>query len=135
MSNTETPTNIAALADLSEKWKFRFAFFDKYGVPGLGKPSPEYVAAMKAMGAGERIKIGMNFIALFFSGIYLLILGLWKKALLLVAISIILQVVLALLGMESIARGVTVGLSVYCGMRTNVWYFQKRVLGIHNWSL
>ena len=33
---------------LSEKWKYRFSFYDQHGFPGFWKVSPEYKQAFKA---------------------------------------------------------------------------------------
>ncbi|MDI5823495.1 DUF2628 domain-containing protein, partial [Salmonella enterica subsp. enterica serovar Kentucky] len=41
--------------------------------------SPEYKQAFKALKPRQRLTIQINFIAFFFSWIYLFVLGLWKK--------------------------------------------------------
>lgn len=65
---------------LSEKWKYRFSFYDQHGFPGFWKVSPEYKQAFKALKPRQRLTIQINFIAFFFSWIYLFVLGLWKKS-------------------------------------------------------
>ena len=65
---------------LSEKWKYRFNFYDQHGFPGFWGATPEYKAAFKALKVRQRLTIQMNFIAFFCSWIYLIVLGLWKKA-------------------------------------------------------
>ncbi|WP_343090458.1 DUF2628 domain-containing protein, partial [Escherichia coli] len=65
---------------LSEKWKYRFNFYDQHGFPGFWGATPEYKAAFKALKVRQRLTIQMNFIAFFCSWIYLFVLGLWKKA-------------------------------------------------------
>lgn len=67
---------------LSEKWKYRFSFYDRYGFPGFWSVKPEYKKAIKELTFRQKATIGMNFYAFFFSFIYLFILGLWKKAIL-----------------------------------------------------
>ena len=64
---------------LSEKWKYRFNFYDQHGFPGFWGATPEYKAAFKALKVRQRLTIQMNFIAFFCSWIYLFVLGLWKK--------------------------------------------------------
>ncbi len=65
---------------LSEKWKYRFSFYDQHGFR-FWKVSPEYKQAFKALKPRQRLTIQINFIAFFFSWIYLFVLGLWKKQL------------------------------------------------------
>ena len=62
---------------LSPKWQFRFDFFDRHG----GPKDPAYKETLKTLPFGEKLKVGMNFYALFFGFIYFFILGLWRKAL------------------------------------------------------
>ncbi len=65
---------------LSEKWKYRFNFYDQHGFPGFWGATPEYKAAFKALKVRQRLTIQMNFIAFFCSWIYLFVLGLCKKS-------------------------------------------------------
>lgn len=65
---------------LTEKWKFRFNFYEKHGFPGFWGATPEYKTAYKELKIRQRLTIQMNFIAFFFSWIYLFVLGLWKKS-------------------------------------------------------
>ncbi|CAJ1233083.1 hypothetical protein JRT48AECX_JRT48AEC_00059 [Escherichia coli] len=60
---------------LSEKWKYRFNFYDQHGFPGFWGATPEYKAAFKALKVRQRLTIQMNFIAFFCSWIYLFVLG------------------------------------------------------------
>ncbi|BDD26569.1 hypothetical protein VEGS18_A42240 [Escherichia coli] len=50
---------------LSEKWKYRFNFYDQHGFPGFWGATPEYKAAFKALKVRQRLTIQMNFIAFF----------------------------------------------------------------------
>ena len=59
---------------LSEKWKYRFNFYDQHGFPGFWGATPEYKAAFKALKVRQRLTIQMNFIAFFCSCIYLFVL-------------------------------------------------------------
>ena len=60
---------------LSEKWIYRFNFYDQHGFPGFWGATPEYKAAFKALKVRQRLTIQMNFIAFFCSWIYLFVLG------------------------------------------------------------
>ncbi|HFY8662748.1 TPA: hypothetical protein ACIINQ_003449, partial [Salmonella enterica subsp. enterica serovar Typhimurium] len=42
---------------LSEKWKYRFSFYDQHGFPGFWKVSPEYKQAFKALKPRQRLTI------------------------------------------------------------------------------
>lgn len=55
---------------LSEKWKYRFSFYDRYGFPGFWSVKPEYKKAIKELTFRQKATIGMNFYAFFF---YLLV--------------------------------------------------------------
>ena len=50
---------------LSEKWKYRFNFYDQYGFPGFWGATPEYKKAFKALKVRQRLTVQMNFIAFF----------------------------------------------------------------------
>ncbi|MGR6161240.1 DUF2628 domain-containing protein [Escherichia coli] len=83
---------------LSEKWKYRFNFYDQHGFPGFWGATPEYKAAFKALKVRQRLTIQMNFIAFFCSWIYLFVLGLWKKAIIVLLLGILSLFVGALIG-------------------------------------
>ncbi|KAF1051873.1 MAG: hypothetical protein GAK43_02213 [Stenotrophomonas maltophilia] len=116
---------------LSDTWKFRFAFFEQNGIPGFLSNSPQFKEAFKALSFMDRIKVAMNYFAFFFGPIYLLILGLWKKALVLFALSIAASVILALFHMP--AAGIAI--SMYYSVRANGYYYQKIVEGKDDWSI
>ena len=134
---TDANNNISRLdSNLSDKWKFRFDFFEKHGVPGLGAPSPAFQAAIKQLHWKDRIKVGMNFYAFFFSFIYLLVLGLWRQAILLVSAGLALGFIGGMLGVpDSVMNGLGVGLTMACGVRVNALYYQKKVLGREDWRV
>lgn len=78
---------------LSPKWQFRFAFFDRHG----GPKDPAYKEALKTLPFGEKLKVGMNFYALFFGFIYFFILGLWRKPLGLIGVGLVVGIVASFL--------------------------------------
>jgi len=78
--------NTTDLSQFSPKWQFRFNFFRQHGAP----KNPGFKQAWKALSFGDRLKINLNFFALFFGAIYLLILGMWRKALVVNVINILL---------------------------------------------
>lgn len=120
----------------SEKWQKRFKFFDTYGSPSTS----EFKAALKAESFGGRILINMNIFAFFFGFIYFLILGLWKKGLVLLGVSIGFGIVLAIIdtiigGMPNGAyTGLSVGVSVLWAMVANYAYYLKETKGLDGWN-
>ncbi|EHH6328668.1 DUF2628 domain-containing protein [Escherichia coli] len=116
---------------LTEKWKYRFSFYDEHGFPGFWGTSPEYKQALKGLNTRQKIIIRTNVIAFFFSWVYLFVLGLWKKA-----------IVVLFLAIFSLIFGYMIGYNVfgfiiaaYVSYNTNRWFYEKEVKGIHTWSL
>lgn len=86
---------------LSEKWNKRFEFFEQYGFDlwaqyGVGKSS-EFAQAYQKLSSMDKLKISFNFWAFFFGPIYYVILGMWKKAISLTAVTVACLVVIGLL--------------------------------------
>ncbi|MDZ9510688.1 DUF2628 domain-containing protein, partial [Escherichia coli] len=87
--------------------------------------------AFKALKPRQRITIQTNIIAFFFSWIYLFVLGLWKKA-----------IVVLVLAIFSLIFGYMIGYNVfgfiiaaYVSYNTNRWFYEKEVKGINTWNL
>lgn len=124
-------------SDLNEKWKFRFSFFDQYGVPDTtSSATPEFKAAFMALPFRQRLLIGYNFFAFFFSFIYLATLGLWRKALVVAGIFVGLAIFGYILNFsDTIYEFATLAVCIMVAMRTNSYYYRKRVLGEESWSI
>ncbi|WP_016931472.1 DUF2628 domain-containing protein [Rhodococcus sp. R1101] len=121
---------------LSETWRFRFGFFAAYGTPGLTKTSPEYTAAFRALPMRQRMKLNMNLLGFLFGIFYLLYLRLWKKALVVFGVGIVLGVLTAALALPSaVDTALTFGLWIFVASRVNVYHYENRVLGWQTWSL
>lgn len=120
-SNTTTP--------LSPKWQFRFNFFEQHGAPN----TPTFKAAYKELPFGQKLKVNFNFFALFFSWIYLLILGMWRKALTILGMTIVLMVLASFMP-AVVARGVWIGWSLLIAMTANYSYYQEKVKGNVSWN-
>lgn len=121
----------------SPKWQKRFAFFDKYGSPS----TPEFKAALKAESFGGRILINMNIFAFFFGIIYFLILGLWKKGLVLLGVSIGIGIIVGTIDMllgdifpNGVYTGLSVGISALWAMIANYAYYLKETKGLDSWN-
>ncbi|OBU67969.1 hypothetical protein A9K58_08360 [Stenotrophomonas maltophilia] len=121
--------NAIDLSRFSPKWQFRFNFFQQHGAP----KEPGFKQAWKALSFGDRLKINMNFFAFFFGPIYLLILGMWRKALSVLGISIALGVVTAFLP-DVVARPVFIALSFLVASATNYSYYLEQVKGKVSWN-
>lgn len=125
--------------NLDEKWKMRFDFFDKHGMPGLLKSGKEYSQALQKSGSfGDKMKIMYSFFGLIVAVgiIYLFVLGLWRKALLWLGIAILVRVIFMFIPLPNGGgMGISVGLGIMLAMRINVYYYLKRVKGIDDWSL
>ncbi len=113
----------------SPKWQFRFAFFERHG----GPQSPGFKDAFKALKFGEKLKINMNFFALFFSWIYFFIVGMWRKGLSLVGIWLVL-ILCGLMLPEVVARGLGTAFSVLTGMAANYAFYLDRVKHSTSWN-
>ncbi|MDZ5518212.1 DUF2628 domain-containing protein, partial [Escherichia marmotae] len=116
---------------LTEKWKFRFNFYEKHGFPGFWGATPEYKTAYKELKIRQRLTIQMNFIAFFFSWMYLFVLGLWKKAIIVLLLGILSLFVGALIGVNILGIVVV----AYVAVNTNKWFYEKEVKGLNTWSL
>ncbi|MEG2804100.1 DUF2628 domain-containing protein [Stenotrophomonas sp.] len=111
-------------APLSPKWQFRFNFFNTYGAPN----TPEFKAAYKELPFGQKLKINFNFFALFFSWIYFFILGMWRKALVVLAISIALGIVIQFLP-NAVGRGLWAAWQVLLAITANYSYYREKTQG------
>jgi len=122
--------------DLSEKWKFRFNFFEENGVPSMGPPSPKMKAAFKALGFTDRLKVNMNFFAFFFSAIYFAVgLKMWRQALVALGLILAFGLIGAIFNLpDPVMRGGGVGLQMLFGLRANALYYLQRTKGDIGWK-
>lgn len=117
--------------EYSAKWQERFAFFDQNGSP----KSPEYKSAYKGLTFGKRILIGMNIWAFFFGFIYFLILGLWRKALVLLAINITVIIIASLFPInQGVANVIGIAINVLWAITANYAYYLKETKNDQGWN-
>lgn len=137
MTNIDsTSTGSEHFDGLSDTWRFRFDFFVEHGTPGLLKTDPGYQAAFRELSFRQRTKLNFNWFGAIFGVLYLLYLRLWKKALVLVALGIVIGMVSILLDLPySIDRAVAVTFSIYIASRVNVYHYDRRVSGRQTWGL
>lgn len=113
----------------SPKWQFRFNFFEQHGAPN----GPGYKPALKALPFGQKVKVNFNFFAFFFTWIYLFVLGLWRKALVALGISIALFA-LSYVVPTAVASGLSVAWGALIAITTNYAFYLDRVKGNTSWN-
>lgn len=122
-------SNTSSSAPLSPKWQFRFNFFNQHGAPN----TPTYKAALKTLPFGEKLKVNANFFAFFFSWIYFLILGMWRKALTILGLSIVVMVLAAFMP-KVVGNGIAIGWSLLIALTANYSYYLEKVKGDTGWN-
>jgi hypothetical protein len=122
--------------DLNETWRFRFGFYDQH----WGKSPEALKAALETLSPGDQRKINLNWWAFFFGIFYLLALGLWRQAILMLFIGIGLTVVTTLLAFvlpEAITKPIDLFVSIafcmYVARCVNEWYYLKKAKGGAGW--
>lgn len=113
--------------DISEVWKERFALIEKAGgakLPKLGE-----------LESAEKRKVLFNIWGLLFAPFYYLAKGMWKKAIVLAALSIVIALVIdALLGESRVVDLMTNLIApALFAVRANVDFYKKTILGDNNW--
>jgi hypothetical protein len=126
-SFSEGSTSGASAHDLTEAWKERFALIEKAGgvkLPKLGE-----------LESAEKRKVLFNIWGLLFAPFYYLAKGMWKKAIVLAALSIVIALVMnALLGESRIVDLMTNLIApALFAVRANVDFYKKTILGDNNW--
>ena len=121
---------------LSANWKTRFSFFEKYLSPTTFKSTPKMSAETKKMSISQFMLIYTNLFALFLTFIYLGWIGLWRQALMLLAVLVIITITFHAFNLPtSTINAAGMGVSIYACLRTNVWYYLKKVKGSSGWTL
>lgn len=131
--------NAQAYSKYPAKWQERFAFLDANGAPG----TPSYKQAFKALPFMQRIKIGSSILAFLFGPIYFFILGLWRKALVGIAVvvaTIVIDIIMyATLGPESraadfMSRMLGLAVTLIYTATANYAYYLKEVKCQDSWN-
>lgn len=115
---------------VSDVWKKRFRWMQKAGGPGLPR--------IKQLPAEEQGGLSMfNILAFLFGPIYYLVKGMWRRGLVLFGICLvailILEALLAALGLEALSRVLGFGASAVYALRANADYYKKMVLDDNGW--
>lgn len=93
--------------DVPPSWRSRFDFFDAYGPPA----EPPAREAMKRLPFGQRTRITFNPLAFFFGPIYFAVKGMWRKGLMLFAVTLVLSALLLPFDIPS-----SVDMAIACGV-------------------
>lgn len=101
--------------------------------PARRPKNPGFKQAWKALSFGDRLKINLNFFALFFGAIYLLILGMWRKALVVIGINIALAIVTMFLP-DVVGRMLFIAMNLLVASSTNYSYYLEKVEGRASWN-
>lgn len=131
VSDVPAPQATEAIAGLpvSDAWKTKFQLIEKAG----GVKLPQF----KALGVGERMKIGFSVLAFLFGPFYYLTKGMWKKAISLfvvcVAVVLLLQLVLGMMGLGRFSSSLGYGVAAIFAARSNIDYYKKMVLRQNGW--
>ena len=130
------PSLLDGVGAVSAKWQFKFRFFAEHGIPVLAKNSPECRDAFRQLSLNQRRILAVNIPAFFFSFIYLLILGLWKKS---ISVCLVGLAISALAWQTAAPDYVELGLSVafaaFVALRANVYYYDLMVRVEQTWWL
>jgi hypothetical protein len=120
--------DIAALA-VSDRWKVKFRLLEKAGGVKLTK--------FKDLSMSERMKVNFNLLGFLFGPIYYLCKGMWKKGLALFGACLLAVVALVILldlaGLGRFANALGYGAAAMFGVRANIDYYKKMVLGQNGW--
>lgn len=118
-------------ADLPPIWRERFQLMDRYGQPY----ATDYRAALKGKGLWTRYRLRSSPLAFFFGPFYYLYLGLWRPALVLLALTIAGGAVLDDLGAtHELDTGFTIGVgALYAACAIQLYYLRRRH-GINRWN-
>jgi hypothetical protein len=114
---------------ISESWKRRFFLIEKAGGPKLSK--------IRDLSPGERMKVFNNIWASFFGPFYYLSKGMWKKAISLLAFSVVFFVIFTLFYWPT-RSSLRFSMSFVCftvnfGIRANIDYYKKMILNDNGW--
>lgn len=118
-------------ADLPAIWQERFAYFDEHGAPN----TPSGKRSLRQGSMGQRIRLGGNFKAFFFGIIYLMVLGLWKRAIMVTVFSIFVTAAFGAIGGSALANGAGFGIMAFNMWTTNGAFYRKRRTGRDTWNI
>lgn len=121
----------------SPKWQERFDYFQR--VETLDRADRRAVA--RSLGFWKSIRINFNFFAFFFGFIYFFVLGMWRRNLSMLAITLLLYAAVLFVAMvadpaisNSFSQGVGFGIPAWYAATANMAYYLKEVKGYNGWN-
>ncbi|MEC5344232.1 DUF2628 domain-containing protein [Brenneria populi] len=121
----------------AEKWQIRFNFFAQHGAP----KTQEFRIALKKEKFFRRILINMNYYAFFFGCIYFFIIGVWRKNLSLIALTVaigVIQIIVEkIIGMSlpnAVELPINILIAMMWGTTANYAYYLKEMKGGKSWN-
>lgn len=113
-----------------EVWSDRFQFFEQNGAPS----SKEYKEELKSLPMIKKMRININFYAFLFGFIYFLIKGMWKGAVTLLLVSIVLITISVFLP-DFVGRIIGFLISFLGAFTANYTFYRKEVLGEDDFNI
>ncbi|MGV0814708.1 DUF2628 domain-containing protein [Mycolicibacterium boenickei] len=125
-------TEQSPVDQLSDSWRWKFDFFDTYGLPSA---SPEAKAAYRNLSFVAKLRLTSNILAFFFGPIYFFVKGMWRKGLTLLGVTFAVAAVLVVLGVsDSIGRAIGIGIAAGAMSTANYAYYLHVVRGSRSWN-
>lgn len=120
----------AAIPDnLSALWRIRFDLIEKAGGPTCQR--------FRQLSFGERFRLVFNIWAVLFGPIYYLAKGMWRKAITMLGLSVVAQVLTGTLapdgGLELLNTGLNTMIGAWFWLSANINYYKKVVCGDNGW--
>lgn len=117
---------------LSDSWRWKFDFFNTYGLPSA---SPEAKAAYRNLSFMAKLRLTSNILAFLFGPLYFFVKGMWRKGLTLLGIAITAGVVLTVLDVsDTIGRSVGIAIGALAMSTANYAYYLHAVRGSQSWN-
>lgn len=130
------PSLLSGVGQVSEKWQFKFRFFAEHGIPDLANNGREARAAFRALSLNQKRILCFNFPAFFFSFLYLLILGLWKKSISLCLLGLVISAIAwQTSAPDYVELVLSVALVLFVASRANMYYYDLMVRVEQTWWL
>jgi hypothetical protein len=121
-------SSVIPAQEVSEAWNIKFALLEKAGGPKLPKA--------RELAFGERTKVVFNVWGFLFGPFYYLAKGMWKKAIVLLALCIaaivILEIILETMGVADSKITNFIAPAVFA-TRANIDFYKKIVLNDNGW--
>ena len=131
VSDVLAPQATASIDELpvSDNWKTKFLLIERAGGVKMSE--------LKALTTGERMKISFSVLAFLFGPFYYLAKGMWKKAIALflvcLVVVVVLEIALEMAGLGRFGKALTYGVGAVYAIRANIDYYKKMVLRQNGW--